>query len=218
MGGDSVTEPQQSKAASREENALQPSAVDSMIRLAYAALRREFEAWCSYQPAAGELPPVDGVHQMRIAARRMRAALRVFERMLPDGASAHFNAELRWFASALGETRDLDVHMLTIPELTRAAGVPADALEGYESALCRSRGAARTELRRLFASDRKRALMEGLEELLSGPSAAALRRWQSLRIDEGAPLRLRAARRRILKRGRRVSGSDPAERLHRLRI
>ncbi len=74
------------------------------------------------QPAAlsGD---AEGVHQMRVAIRRLRAALTLFEPYLEPHAASRFAAELRRIGQVFGEARDWDVFCLQIlPKALDAAG------------------------------------------------------------------------------------------------
>ncbi|MCW5729185.1 MAG: CHAD domain-containing protein [Alphaproteobacteria bacterium] len=51
----------------------------------------------------------EGVHQMRVALRRMRSALAVFDACLPAALQGELREELRWITRELGPTRDWDV-------------------------------------------------------------------------------------------------------------
>ena len=51
----------------------------------------------------------DSVHQMRVAARRLRATLRSFRPILDASATAHLRDELRWLGQVLGAARDGEV-------------------------------------------------------------------------------------------------------------
>src|SRR5262249_36158535 len=51
----------------------------------------------------------EGVHQMRIGVRRARAALALFEPLLPSDRVRFFRSELRWLRRELGAARDLHV-------------------------------------------------------------------------------------------------------------
>jgi inorganic triphosphatase YgiF len=53
----------------------------------------------------------EGVHQMRVGVRRARAALALFEPLLPEDRVRFFRSELRWIGRELGAARDLDVFM-----------------------------------------------------------------------------------------------------------
>jgi CHAD domain-containing protein len=51
----------------------------------------------------------DVVHQTRVATRRLRSTLRVFGPLFDAPRAATLDAELRWYAGALGEVRDREV-------------------------------------------------------------------------------------------------------------
>lgn len=51
----------------------------------------------------------EGVHQARVATRRLRSDLRTFGPLLDDGWTGSVRDELRWLADALGAARDADV-------------------------------------------------------------------------------------------------------------
>src|ERR687890_103809 len=66
----------------------------------------------------GEDP--EELHDMRVPTRRMRAAIKAFENVLPEKA-LWFGEELRWVAKTLGEVRDLDVQIERFEALKREA-------------------------------------------------------------------------------------------------
>jgi triphosphatase len=51
----------------------------------------------------------EGVHQMRVGLRRLRAAISFFKDLLQDAESEHIKRELKWLLGELGLARDLDV-------------------------------------------------------------------------------------------------------------
>jgi inorganic triphosphatase YgiF len=51
----------------------------------------------------------EGLHQMRVAIRRLRAVLNTAKRMLPDEQYRWVSEELKWLARALGPARNWDV-------------------------------------------------------------------------------------------------------------
>src|SRR5262245_56130203 len=97
---------------------------DAFVSFAHAILRREAAALKASKPQAEQAPTPDEIHQLRVAARRLRVALRLFGRMLPSKDGVHFNAELRWLAGSLGDIRDLDVYTENFKAY--AQGVPPD--------------------------------------------------------------------------------------------
>ncbi len=52
---------------------------------------------------------VEGVHQMRIALRRLRSALKIFSRVIHKQSCEHIINDLVWITNVLGHARDLDV-------------------------------------------------------------------------------------------------------------
>ena len=79
------------------------------------------------------------VHQMRVATRRLRAALRMFRPVLPAGFAEQLVPPMRELMRSLGQARDLDVLMAEIvapvadalpdePRLTDLAGVITNRL------------------------------------------------------------------------------------------
>ncbi len=51
----------------------------------------------------------EGVHQMRIAVRRMRSALSICKAVVPSQQYAFLHGELKWLLDELGPARDMDV-------------------------------------------------------------------------------------------------------------
>ena len=191
-----------------------------MIALAYRCLRREHQSLIERQPERGIPAPPEAVHQIRIATRRLRVALRLFGALLPPRAVARLGKELRWFARALGMVRDLDVHTEALHAHVESAGATAaQELGSYELALRRERVAARDALKDLFSSTRYAELMSALAALLEdAPNPAALRRWRSFTVRAGAARYLKRARKQVVKLGRELGDDASPEELHRLRI
>ena len=95
---------------------------------------------------ANEIPTLEGraegVHQTRVAMRRVRAALRAFKRVLPYDKRKAFNGEFRWFQQRLAPARDWQVFLgETLPRVASAA-------RGRDEAVERLRRVARRESRR----------------------------------------------------------------------
>ena len=58
---------------------------------------------------AGLREGTDPIHDTRVAIRRTRSTLRVFEKLFDQEAAAAFESELKWFAGVLGDVRDPQV-------------------------------------------------------------------------------------------------------------
>ena len=195
------------------------NAADPLIVFAYECLRREFAALAEHRPRENEIPSPEAIHRTRIAARRLRVALRMFKRVLPPGTAPSLATELRWFARALGEIRDLDVYTDNLHRYSAGADGDRAALAEYERHVNAVRDAARATLPALFSDPRYLALLEAFAKFVAnGPPHGALRRWRSLTVSEGARGQLRKSLRRIVKRGDRIAAGSAARELHRLRI
>lgn len=72
----------------------------------------------------------DSVHQMRVAARRLRSGLKVFAPLVDPDWVARLRDELRWIASELGQVRDLEV--LEDRLLRDLAALPSAAPEAVD--------------------------------------------------------------------------------------
>jgi CHAD domain-containing protein len=72
-------------------------------------LRSSFDEIARSESKARSWDDIEGVHQMRVNCRRMRAALWTFRSAVPKGVSVSWTDELGWLAGQLGEARDLDV-------------------------------------------------------------------------------------------------------------
>jgi CHAD domain-containing protein len=202
------------------EVAQAPGANEPLIVFAYASLRGELESLREHAPLPGELPEPGKVHRLRIAARRLRTALRLFRRVLPPKRATALRKELRWFARALSEVRDLDVCAEDFRHYLQT--LPQEQLQGmgdYELHVRRARAEARAALGALFGGERYRALLTSFAELLEGaPSAAALRRWGSIPVSDGFEKHLRKSAKRVQKVGRKIGPKARGKKLHKLRI
>ena len=72
-------------------------------------LRHNFNYLLEWEQAARSLENIKGVHQTRVAFRRMRSALFVFRSAVPRRVSKKWSNEIRYLAGQLGRARDLDV-------------------------------------------------------------------------------------------------------------
>jgi CHAD domain-containing protein len=197
-----------------------PTPNDPFIVLAYATLRRELAALEAARPRQVAAPTPDEIHRLRVAARRLRVALRLFRRMLPSRAVVRLRADLRWFARSLGDVRDLDVY--TENFRSYAQQMPAEQqqdLAGYELYLRRERAEARSKLPAVFADPRYAALFAETSAFLAiGPHAGALRRWRSLSVRDGVHDSIARSVRRVRRLGNGLTTRSKAADIHELRI
>jgi CHAD domain-containing protein len=90
---------------------------------------------------------VEAIHDMRVAIRRQRVAIRNFASCLPEDALRRLNGQLEKLALALGEVRDLDVMIKNLETalLTRSA----QDQQAIKNFISRLRSRRRRQFRRL---------------------------------------------------------------------
>ena len=101
---------------------------------------------------------------MRVATRRLRAALRLFADVLPPQASS-LSDELKWFASQLGPVRDLDVQIERMRDIAGELGVLGRAGPVRRMARGSAEQPRDTHSARAFESRRFGALVQRLQRL-----------------------------------------------------
>ncbi len=189
--------------------------------VAYAVIRLQLRELLANEPGTrlGEDP--ERLHDMRVATRRLRAAMDLFSSALPSRAAA-IREELRWIAAELGAVRDLDVQLEGMSELT---GWSAEWIGS-------GHGTALAHLRALLEAERDEArgrLLDALEstrwERLTSALVAFARQGPSRRVPGArvpaavavAPL-LESGHRAMLAAAKRARRSRTAQDFHRVRI
>ncbi len=106
----------------------------------------------------------EGVHQMRVAARRLRSRLGLFDALLPAPQRSHVDGELKWLITALGPARDWDVFLSEVlpAEADPAANDRDVAL--LRRLACRERDFGYRQARLAIESERYAALKSWIED------------------------------------------------------
>ncbi len=157
------------------------------------------------------------VHQMRVAMRRLRSVLGVFERAFPSAEFAAYRSQARAIAATLGQARDWDVFQALVGQGPRRA-FPDET--GF-AALMAGAGAARAA-----GYAQVRALLDGPEVVrfvLGLQGFAARHGWRNAVAGEAlAALAAPAAgfgqanlarqHRKIARRGKRLAALPPQQR------
>jgi CHAD domain-containing protein len=117
---------------------------------------------------------IERVHDMRVASRRLRAVLEIFEPCFPQGDFKTVLRDVKALADALGERRDPDVHIEDMEELEKH--VQAAFRPGLEALVERLRArqasgndtlaAALEHVEECRLHERLHSLADGAEELL----------------------------------------------------
>jgi CHAD domain-containing protein len=109
---------------------------------------------------------IERVHDMRVATRRLRAALEIFEPCFPARSHRQALAEVKRLADALGERHDRDVEIASLHAFNDQ--MAASDRRGVDSLIERLRAEqeeANVALAPLVEEANLRALREGLQEL-----------------------------------------------------
>lgn len=164
----------------------------------------------------------EGVHQMRVGLRRLRAAISIFKDMLGGAETEALKRELKWLTEQLRAARDLDVLIAErVHPLRDAEPVGADA-GVLERDLTAQRKASIEKAKAAVDSDRYRAMgLKGALWLAHGAwshsNAAASKKGRDMPVEEFAATVLAERSKKILKKARKVAELEPRAR-HKLRI
>lgn len=155
-----------------------------------------------------------GLHQSRVALRRLRSAISIFRDVVADDWSDSIRMRLRSLAGTLGEARNLDVLLPRLDAEQVDAAVRTKLREEREAAYHRALEALASKEARLLMIDILEWSEVGAWRMEPAPGAAPLlvmpaRAFASSVLDR--------YRRRLKKRGRGLATLDPESR-HRARI
>ncbi|WP_436493843.1 CHAD domain-containing protein [Actinokineospora sp. HUAS TT18] len=155
------------------------------------------------------------VHQLRVAVRRARAALKADTGTIPDADA--LDAELKWLGGSLGAVRDLDVQL----EHLRGQAESFDenekaAVERLLEGLIAERRAAR---RRMLASFRTKRYQSVLHDLASAALSTPLAP-EGEDEPEDVPLVdvIRKPHKKLMKDADNLGEDPPDDDLHSLRV
>lgn len=120
---------------------------------------------CEEATRAGD--PEKGIHDMRVATKRLREVVRLFEDAFRKKAYRKHHRWIEDLNDALGGVRDLDVLLATLRERVEGTGAEPAGMAGLVARLKRQRDGARTWLLWQLDRLRDRALPAKLEECLA---------------------------------------------------
>jgi triphosphatase len=161
----------------------------------------------------------DAVHQMRVAMRRLRAAISLFRDVTADAGRESVKTELKWIANALGAARDLDVFLGKTLGPLRDANPGAADLSELAAAIEARRDKAYDKALEAVASPRFRALVLDTAAWIEtgawlGTGHPALR---DRPVEAFAAKELSRRAKKVSRRGAGLEHLDPEAR-HRVRI
>lgn len=175
--------------------------------LARRVIDEQRAAVLAHEPGTRLGDDPEALHDMRVATRRLRSALRLFRAWLPPEAPP-LREQLRWLAGALGEVRDLDVQIERIEAFAEAE----PDLEPLAALLRIRRDGARERMLAALDDPRYEALLGALEYL-----AASATEGDAPALTE-APALLARQWRRFNRLARQLDADSPDKDYHATRV
>ncbi len=146
----------------------------------------------------------EGVHQMRIAARRLRSALATYRDVLAPGSAEGLRADLKWLGGVLAPARDAQVLRERLGELVQrqpaelVLGAVAQRIDDELGATFKS---GRSEAELALAGKRYFRFLDRLDAFTSAPPFSEEAEQP---VRRGVPRLLQADLKRVRKRHRAV--------------
>jgi CHAD domain-containing protein len=153
------------------------------------------------------------LHDLRVAVRRTRSAIKLCGDVLPAGVPEEFSGEFKWLGDVTTPIRDLDVYLLGYDQMAAGllAATPAE-LEPFHDHLAQSHEVEQRALVRALRSHRFLRLTKAWRKELAAPAPRRGITAAALAAD-----RIRRAHHKVLKRGSAITPDSPPESLHDLR-
>ncbi|MGH7865537.1 MAG: CHAD domain-containing protein [Candidatus Binataceae bacterium] len=182
-----------------------------MREAAHAALAFHLQA-LSREAVGAQKGDARSIHQLRVATRRLRTAIRLFRRALYASQADKLRRELAAVAHAAGRVREADVAGDLLRKRARKLDPHlAKALGPVFNENSRRRSEAMKELARLLNSNSHQSLLKRL-------AAPAYRRGRDVELGLIATDLLRPLLRGLIRAGGVLGDDAPAELIHRLRV
>jgi CHAD domain-containing protein len=164
-------------------------------------------------PGAARDVDTEFLHDLRVAVRRTRSALKLCGDVLAAGVREEFRVEFKWLGDVTTPIRDLDVYLLNYREM--AAGLlsaTAAELAPFHDHLTRRREIEQRELARALRSRRFVNMIRAWRGELTRPAPG-----KGISAARLAAERIHRTNRRVLKLGSAITPVSPPDSLHDLR-
>jgi triphosphatase len=164
----------------------------------------------------------NALHQMRVALRRLRAAISLFSVVVNDDRADAIKTELRWLAREFGPARNLDTLLVEVIRPLRKQHANEPGLVSISNMFARKRLKSYRQAQEAVQSARFRALvLDTTEWVETGPwstsEEALLRARRELPVEIYAARQLSLRRKKIRRRGARINSLN-LQQLHSLRL
>jgi triphosphatase len=164
----------------------------------------------------------EGVHQMRVGLRRLRAAMSLFADILQDPQTTALKEELKWLTGELGPARELEVLVTRVVAPVKRRHSRLQGISSLSRDLTQQRAAALARAQDAAQSERFRALTLEIARWLEAgqwrrPQDDLVRDRGDVPIEVSAADQLTRRFKKIRKKGKMLTRLD-ARRRHKLRI
>lgn len=140
---------------------------------ALLVLRTRLDEMLSFRDAALDWSNPEGIHDMRVASRRLRSIAKSFGRYLPKSQAKKIRRSVRNLADALGAVRDEDVALAALEKSAQAA--PPELVAAFESVAAHKRARRKRARVQLFGALEAETFAQFREEIVAclAPRAAS---------------------------------------------
>ncbi|MCB1099152.1 MAG: CHAD domain-containing protein [Verrucomicrobiae bacterium] len=202
------------KPQSNDESGDEGVSGSPIHRFALGCLERHFSEMVANEAVALEGCDPEGVHQMRVASRRLSTALDVFRKCLPAKKVKSLDKEIHWVTRSLGKVRDLDVFC----EAIQSDSDEDAPLAKFREHVASTRRVAQEELAATLGSERYLAFKQNFGDFLNALSEGDVDPESSHDTLEMARTVVPHAVTKVRHDGAKISKSSLDEDLHRLRL
>lgn len=164
----------------------------------------------------------EGIHQYRVALRRLRSVLMLMESVAPSARLRAFRDDAKWLMSNMGRARDWDVFTTeTLPHVSQS-GSPVEGFEALARAAEDHRQGAHIRAKTTIAARRTAKFQTALQVWVDQAgwrvdATPENRRLLARPAHSYIAATVRELHRKVLKRGRKFKNLSPEER-HKVRL
>lgn len=155
------------KATAPKPKTLGVRAEDSMADAARKILRFHYERMLAREAGTRSGDDPEDLHDMRVATRRQRAALRLFIPYFKPKTIRPIRRALKELATHLGAVRDLDVFAAALQTFQSTALAEPAALQPFVDHIVQQRELARQDLLAYLDSEAYQSFLKGYERFLA---------------------------------------------------
>lgn len=160
----------------------------------------------------------EGVHQIRVGLRKLRAAISIFSKLFNDNQTRFIKGKLVWMTNELGPARDLDVYIRNTVEPLEKLRPKKRGLREFGDDLVSRRKTAFKKMKDAVDSPRYRSLiLDTLQWIEAGDWLKHSHTFASRPVGRFAADSVARQRRKILKKQKELAVFDSLQ-LHKLRI